>query len=143
MKKSGVINKLLIEQIAGLGHTDSFLLCDSGFPIPKSATLVDLALCFGIPSMEQCLKTILDEFIAEKVTIANEMKEFNAQGYQFVKTTFKNQEFVCVPQNELIELAKNVKFIVRTGELAPYSNIIVQSASGVPAYNQNLAIEME
>lgn len=48
MKKRGVINQQLSNALAGLGHGDYFLLCDAGFPIPKEAERVDLALTFGI-----------------------------------------------------------------------------------------------
>ena len=63
------------------------------FPIPKEVERVDLALTFGIPNMDQCLKAILDEIVVQKVTIAKEMKDLNDEGYQFLKKVFKNQNF--------------------------------------------------
>lgn len=77
MKKRGVINQQLSNALAGLGHGDYFLLCDAGFPIPKDVERVDMALTFGIPSMNQCLKAILDEIVVQKITIAEEMKGLN------------------------------------------------------------------
>ena len=44
MKKSGIINPKLIRCLAELGHFDSFVICDMGFPIPKHAERIDLSL---------------------------------------------------------------------------------------------------
>jgi len=143
MKKGGVINQTLSCELAGLGHGDSFLICDAGFPIPREVTRVDLALAFNIPSLKQCLEAVLSEIVVQKVTIASEMGTYNQGGKDYLKGLFKNQEFVCVPQEELVKLAKNVKFIVRTGELAPYSNVILEAASGVEKYKKDFVIDID
>ena len=102
MKKRGVINQQLSNALAGLGHGDYFLLCDAGFPIPKEAERVDLALTFGIPNMEKLCET---------------------------------------SQEELVKLANNAKFIVRSGELRCYSNILLEAASGVDIFKNDFIID--
>ena len=141
MKKRGVINQQLSNALAGLGHGDYFLLCDAGFPIPKEVERVDLALTFGIPNMDQCLKAILDEIVVQKVTIAKEMKDLNDEGYQFLKRVFKNQKLCEISQAELVKLADNAKFIVRSGELRCYSNILLEAASGVETFKNDFIID--
>lgn len=142
MKKGGVINQMLSSELAGLGHGDSFLICDAGFPIPRDAVRIDLALSFNIPSLKQCLEAVLREIVVQKVTIAEEMGPNNKDGEEYLRGLFKNQEFVCVPQAELVKLSKNVKFIVRTGELAPYSNVMLEAASGVEKYKKDFIIDL-
>ena len=142
LKKRGVLNQPLSSALAGLGHGDSFLLCDAGFPIPKDAERVDLALSFGIPDMKQCLSAILDEVIIQKIVIAEEMKKMNCSGYQLVETVFKEQEKEIIKQNEFLEKAKKVKFIVRCGETGYYSIIILQAASGVEELKRNLDLKI-
>lgn len=142
MKRQGVINQPLSEALAGLGHGDSFLLCDAGFPIPNNIKRIDLALCFGIPSMKQCLKAILDEIIVQKVVIAKEMKALNEEGFNFIGSTFQNQELEEVTQETLVRLSKEVKFIVRCGELGCYSNILLEAASGVPNFKGKFVINL-
>ena len=142
MKRRGVINQPLSNALAGIGHGDTFLLCDAGFPIPEDAKRIDLALSFHIPSMKQCLKAILDEFVIQKATIASEMKGLNEEGYTFLKDTFQKQEFEEVPQTELLELARKAKFIVRSGELGCYSNILLEGASGVMQFKKELIIDL-
>lgn len=142
MKRHGVINQPLSNELAGIGHGDTFLLCDAGFPIPKDIKRIDLALSFNVPSMQQCLKAILDEVVIQKVTIASEMKGLNAEGYAFLQETFQKQEFKEVPQTELLELAQKAKFIVRSGELGCYSNILLEGASGVMQFKKDLIIDL-
>lgn len=143
MKKRGVLNQQLSNALAGLGHGDYFLLCDAGFPIPNDIERVDLALTFGIPNMNQCLKAILDEIVVQKVTIAEEMKELNDEGYQYVKRVFEKQEFSEIPQEEVVKLTRKAKFIVRSGELRCYSNILLEAASGVDMFKEKYIIESE
>lgn len=142
MKRRGVINQPLSSELAGLGHGDTFLLCDAGFPIPKDMKRIDLALTFHIPSMQQCLKAILDEVVIQKVTIASEMKGLNEEGYTFIKNTFQKQEFEEISQTELVKLAAQAKFIVRSGELGCYSNVLLEAASGVNQFKDHLVIDL-
>lgn len=142
MKRQRVINQPLSEALAGLGHGDTFLLCDAGFPIPNHMKRIDLALYFGIPNMKQSLKAILDEIIVQKVVIAEEMKNLNGEGRDFVKSTFKNQELVEVSQETLVKLAQNAKFIVRCGEVGYYSNILMEAASGGEDLKKNFIIDL-
>ena len=143
MKRGGGINQRLSEQIAGLGHTDYFMICDAGFPIPEGMERVDLALAFEIPTLKQCLKAVLDEVVVEKVCIAEEMEKYNRDGYGYIKNVFVNQPVECMPQNLLVRMAKKCRFILRSGELAPYSNVIMQAASGVEDYKKALIIDLE
>jgi len=65
------------------------------------------------------------------------------EGYQFVKKAFKNQDFQEIPQTELVKLAQNAKFIVRSGELRCYSNILLEAASGVDTFKKDFIIDPE
>ena len=141
MKRQGVINQPLAAELAGLGHGDRFILCDAGFPIPKDACRVDVGLCLGVPTMKQCLAAILAEVNVQKVTIASEMQEWNESGRAFLKDVFRNQEFEEIPQEELVRRACEVKFIVRSGELGCYSNIILEAASAVDAFKKDFIID--
>ena len=141
MKKQGVINQPLMAALAGLGHGDTFLLCDAGFPIPRDAVRVDVALSFGVPTMKQCLQALLSEVNIQKVVIASEMEEWNQEGRSFLTGVFRKQEFCEVPQKDLVELAKKAKFIVRSGELGCYSNVLMETASAVDYFKKDLIID--
>lgn len=36
MKRSGILNEQLMKELTGLGHFDGFVICDMGFPIPRT-----------------------------------------------------------------------------------------------------------
>jgi D-ribose pyranase len=132
MKKSGIINQQLINQIAGLGHGDEFIICDAGFPIPKGTDKTDLAIVKGVPTTYELLCAILSEVIIEKVAMAKECIE---------EELLINQKKEIISQSELISHAKEVKFIVRTGDITPYANIILTAASGISHFNKDLEIK--
>ena len=142
MKRDGVINQLLISELSGLGHGDSFMICDAGFPVPRNVTKVDLALAFNIPTFKQCLKSVLDEVVVEKVYFAAEMEGLNKESADYLQKLFSAQQPTTVPQIKLVEMAENVKFILRSGETAPYSNIILTAASGVDKYKSDYVIDI-
>lgn len=142
MKRRGIINQPLSAALAGLGHGDYFLLCDAGFPISKDVERIDLALTFNVPTMRQCLKAILDEIVVQKVVYAEEMSQFNTEGASYIRAVFQNQQIEQVLHSELEKLAANAKFIVRSGELGCYSNILIEAASGVEQFKKPLIIDL-
>lgn len=141
MKRGGVINSQLCGALAGLGHTDAFMVCDAGFPIPLGARCIDLALSFEIPGMRQCLKAILEEVTVQEIVMAKEMESCNQEGSDWLKAVFEMQKKIVVPQQELVARAGKVKFFVRIGEVAPYSNVILYAASGVEEYKKEFIID--
>lgn len=131
MKKAGILNAQLICELTKIRHKDKLVICDAGFPIPKGATVVDVSLVAGIPSMLQVLKAVLNELIVEDYTVFDKMKEVNREYYDFVTGIFKVQPGFETDMDGFIEQAKEAKLFIRTGELKPCSNIMLTSATGV------------
>ena len=140
MKKKGILNRQLAGLVAGLGHTDCVMICDAGFPIPKGIEYVDLAMCEGIPSFVDGLNLLLSEAVFDEITIAQEMLEHNPETFGYILGMFKAHKRNVIPQTEFLPMAENAKFIIRTGELKPYSNIYLYSASGVEKFNRDFVI---
>lgn len=132
MKKTGILNAELAYELTKLRHTDKMVICDAGYPIPKDATVIDLSLVAGVPTVPQVLKAVLNEIIVEEYVIFDNMKDVNQEYYKFITETFAGKQKgseLSVPEFDAI--ASKAKFYIRTGELAPCSNIILGSASGV------------
>ena len=124
-----------MSELTKLRHTDKMVICDAGFPIPKDATVVDVSLIAGVPTLPQVLKAVLNEII---------MEEANKEYYDFVKETFKDkQKYSEVSMPEFQKMTADAKFYVRTGELAPCSNIMLVSASGVDIFCDPMDISFE
>jgi D-ribose pyranase len=126
MKRTGILNGQLIQQIANLGHTDTFLIGDAGMPVPAGVPIIDLVLTLGVPTFEQVLRAVCAETVVEAAVIATEADEFNpvvlALIHQLVQVPIQ-----AIPHTELKLASRNCKFAIRTGESTPYANIILQA----------------
>ena len=135
MKKGKLLNSSISSVISKLGHTDMITVCDSGLPIPNGVERIDLALTLGIPSFIETLEIVLAEQFVEVITIAKEFKENNLKVYnemiEIIKKVEKEQgniiKIIEVSHEEFKVLTNDSKAIVRTGEITPYSNIILHS----------------
>lgn len=129
MKKHGILNSEITKVLADLGHTDQITIGDAGLPVPHGVAKIDLALKFGLPSFNEVLLAVLSDMAIEKVVLAEEIKTQNAQQLQSVlKALPKGVEIVYVSHTEFKKQTQNSKAVIRTGEVTPYSNIILQSA---------------
>lgn len=134
MKKTGILNAELLCELTKLRHLDTMVICDAGFPIPKGATVVDVSLVAGIPTFMQTLKAVLNELVFEEYAIFDFMKDYNKEYYDEVHSLLQKQKSTEVSMPGFIELSKDAKLFVRTGELKPASNILLVSASGVAPF---------
>ncbi len=142
MKKGGMLNAQLLCELTKLRHTDEFLIIDVGFPIPKGATYVDLALTDGIPSFLQTIKAVLDELVVEEAVLFEEIKEWNPEMNNKLAKIFSKQPLHHVPTAAFVERAQKAKLFIRTAEFSPYCNLILVSASGVYANRDKFGISL-
>jgi simple sugar transport system permease protein/D-ribose pyranase len=132
MKRKGVLNKELAEAIASMGHGDMLVVCDAGFPIPENTWRIDLALVKDIPDLETVLSIVAEEFIAEKVTFSEELRENNPLLYDKLKSIFDERDFESISYTQMVsEIPKTAKAIVRTGAFDPWGNIALTSGIDV------------
>jgi len=125
MKKNGILNPQLNRVISEMGHRDILMIADAGLPIPKEVERVGLALKCGIPSFAEVLTTVLSELNIEEAYVAKEIKEKNPQTLNLVSSLIGKVKFIT--HEELKELSKQARAIVRTGECTSYANIILIS----------------
>lgn len=128
MKKIGLLHGQLSKLIAEMAHHDTILIGDAGMPVPKGVPLIDLALVNGVPSFFDTLEAVLSELCVEEAIIDTEMSEVSPhmkeELLKIVKDDFKLTE---IPHEELKDLSKECKAVIRTGEFTPYSNIILKA----------------
>ncbi|HKZ90555.1 MAG TPA: D-ribose pyranase [Candidatus Limnocylindrales bacterium] len=125
MKRSGLLNPELLAAIAELGHTDEFIVCDGGYPIPDGLPRIDLAYRPGMPPFLDVLEAIMAEVVAEGAVIAEEASAEVAASIEALVGPAER-----LPHSELKDRGYGARFAVRTGEFTPYSNVIV--ICGVP-----------
>ena len=138
LKKSGILNPVLLYEIAGLGHKDVFVIADAGLPIPREITRIDLSLVPGIPRFLDVLEAVLKEVVVERAVLASEIMDRSPRMYEEIVRVLKElqgldpgKDIVFV-EHEVFkrDYVNNAKFVIRTGEFTPYSNIAL--VSGVP-----------
>lgn len=127
MKRHGILNSHISKVLTDLGHTDFIVIADAGLPIPKGVTKIDLAIKPGLPSFKEVTDAVADDMVIEKCIIATEIEEGNLEMEQYLKRKFADIETAKVSHEEFKQLTKEAKAIIRTGEVTPYANCILQS----------------
>ena len=127
MKKTPLLHSELSYIIATLGHLDRLVVADAGLPIPAEIERIDLALTKGVPGAVQTLKVILAEMQVEGMVLAEEVKDRNPGFLAEVQTLLPGVPVEFVPHIEFKRQTSSARAVVRTGEFAPYANVILVS----------------
>lgn len=127
MKKIGTLNTHLSGIIAGMGHTDRLVICDSGLPIPRDKEVVDLALTTNVPRFLETLEVILEELQIEGAIVAEEMETRSNGLYDRVQSLLADVPIQRVSHEDFKRLSgeDDVVAFVRTGEATPYANVML------------------
>ncbi|KLA32549.1 MULTISPECIES: D-ribose pyranase [Bacillus] len=127
MKKHGVLNSEIASVLASLGHTDTIVIADCGLPIPDGVKRIDLAVEIGKPSFLDVLQVVADDMAIEKVTLAEEVVNNNAEVNKEIELKLIEPAFEYVSHEQFKEHTKKAKAIIRTGEATPYANVILHA----------------
>lgn len=129
MKKIGILNSEISKVISELGHTDKIVICDSGLPIPSHVKRIDLALKKGVPSFIETIETVLVEMHSEQAYVAVELEALSPEMKRKLDEVLTANQIPVtqVGHEQLKELSKEAKAIIRTGEFTPYANIILEA----------------
>ncbi|PGE31526.1 D-ribose pyranase [Bacillus wiedmannii] len=127
MKKYGVLNSEIASVLASLGHTDTIVIADCGLPIPDGVKRIDLAVEIGKPSFLDVLQVVADDMAIEKVTLAEEVINNNAEVNKEIELKLIEPAFEYVSHEQFKEHTKKAKAIIRTGEATPYANVILHA----------------
>ncbi|EYT51847.1 ribose pyranase [Leucobacter sp. UCD-THU] len=135
MKKSGILNDKLSAALATLGHTDLILVVDAGFPIPRDADRIDLAIAENLPDLRTILGLISQELVVEGVVRAEDVVSNNPRLDEWLQQTFAGAEFTTRSHADMLgELARQAKVIVRTGAFEPWGSIGLVCGVDVPKW---------
>ena len=129
MKRAGILNSDISRVLSYMGHTDLICVGDCGLPIPDEVERIDLALKFGVPGFMETLEVVVGDMKVEKIVLAEEIKTQNPKVLGEIEALFAGQEIEVqfMSHTELKSLTRDCKAVIRTGEITPYANIILQS----------------
>lgn len=130
MKKTPVLNSHVSQAIATIGHFDLLSINDAGMPIPNDHRRIDLAVTKSLPRFIDVLETVLSEMKVQKVYLAEEIKTHNPKQLKEIKSLLEEDvEIAFIPHEQMKSKLTHPlnKGNIRTGEITPYSNIILES----------------
>lgn len=127
MKRGGILHPGLSHLLASTGHTDFFTVCDRGFPVPIGPERIDLALVDGIPTVLDVVRAVHAEWAIDRVLITHEMAEISPRRVEELGALLEGVPLERVSHLELKRLSRQARATVRTGDTAPYANIILVS----------------
>lgn len=129
MKKHGILNSEISKVLTDLGHTDQIIIADCGLPVPEGVKKIDLAVKFGTPSFLEVLEEVLKDMKVEHAILAVEIKGENAEVLAELNKELEkegiSQSFISHEQFK--QASSHAKVIIRTGEVTPYANVILQA----------------
>ena len=128
MKTKGILNSDVSRVLSYMRHTDLICIGDCGLPCPESVELIDLSVSKNLPSFLQVLDAVLDDYKAEKFFLATEIKDKNPKIKKEIDSRLNSVDCTYITHDELKEKLSKCKAVIRTGEMSPYANIILQSA---------------
>lgn len=126
MKKKGILNSEISKRLSDLGHTDLIAVGDCGLPIDPDKK-IDLALKLGQPKFIDVLEVLLEDFGCESYILAEEIKKANPDQDNNIKDLLGEKPVSYISHEDFKKKLDDVKFVIRTGEDTPYSNIILQA----------------
>ncbi|MBF6626358.1 D-ribose pyranase [Aerococcaceae bacterium zg-BR9] len=128
MKKNGILNSEISKVLSDLGHMDQITIGDCGLPISEGVKKIDVALNKGFPRFIEVLEVILKDMEIEKVILAEEIQHHNSCQLDAIKGLLNNSVEIEFFSHEQFKQKMQIsKAVIRTGEVTPYSNIILQS----------------
>lgn len=125
MKKQGILNRELAGIFARLGHTDKIIIADCGLPIPDGVTCIDLAYKLGDPGFMTILEVVLEDLEVEHSYLAEEIVTANEKIHSSLLKIVEPVTYISHEQFK--KMSSEAKVIIRTGEMTPYANIMLQS----------------
>ena len=127
MKKTGILNSEVASVVAGMGHMDWLSIGDAGMPVPMGTKKIDLCVDKELPSFMDVLQNVLKELKVQKIYLADEIKDQNPKQLENIKKALPDVEIAFMPHSDLKKNMAKTHAFIRTGEMTPFSNIILES----------------
>lgn len=130
MRKTNLLNTNLSSAISEIGHTQWLTIGDAGLPILNDGRKIDLSVIRGLPSFIDVLEATLSEMKVQTIYLAEEIKSENPEQLTAIEGLLDpDVEIVWVEHDELKAMSRDENNIatVRTGEVTPYSNIVLEA----------------
>ena len=130
MKEIGLINRNMAKIIAEQGHHDLLMVVDAGFAIPAGVEVVDLSLRENQPRVLEVLGELEKYHSVEKIIVAKQTLDKNPTFCEKMSKVWEDVVVEFIDHEDLREIVKKVKAVIRTGDFTAYGNIVLVSGAG-------------
>ena len=128
MQRTGIIHHELAGLIAGLRHTDTFVITDAGLPLAPSTPVVDLGYRYGRPPFLDVVEAVLAQIVVEYSWVTDQVREINPTVHTALRSLGLDPD--PLDHEDFKARVRDVKFAVRTGEDSFFANVLCRA--GVP-----------
>lgn len=129
MIKTGILNPHINSLLSRVRHTNTLVLADRGFPFWPMIETVDIALVDDMPTVLAVLKALRPNFQIGKAWMAREfLQENGAKTRSAFAEALRGIKLTHLSHVELKTRVPLAVGLIRTGDTAPYSNMILESA---------------
>ncbi|MFN2561998.1 MAG: D-ribose pyranase [Jatrophihabitans sp.] len=125
MKRTGIVHAELARLIAGIRHTQTFVITDAGLPLPAEMPLVDVGYRYGQAPFTDVVATVLGEVVVEHSWVSRDIVAVNPATWQFLQEQGLSPE--QLEHARFKALAAQASFAVRTGEATFYANVLCRA----------------
>lgn len=140
MVKATVLNAALCRAMTEARHGDAIVLCDGNMPIPTQCPVIDLSLTRGVPTLLQTMKAVLNDMVAERYDLYALMPQYNPGMASTIQALLAPLPGGTVTQEQLVEIMRRAKAVVRTGDMGSCCSMVLYSASGMAKYVEQFAL---
>lgn len=134
MKRTQLLNRHLSRLVAELGHLDEITVADAGLPVPSDVLVIDLAVSPGEPQLLTVMKALSEELVIEGAITADQARGTRAEvilnealGLFALSAGSASLAAQSIDHANFKKRIADSKAVIRTGEVTPYCNIILQS----------------
>jgi D-ribose pyranase len=128
VKRDGIIHAELARHLAGLRHTDTFVVCDAGLPLTRDMPCIDLGYRYGQATFADVTATVLGEVVVEHSWVSQDVLTVSPHVHRHLVGLGLRPEPIDHEQFKAAVLGAD--FAVRTGEDTFFANVLCRA--GVP-----------
>lgn len=129
MLKTGILNAEINELLSRFRHTNTIVIADRGFPSWPTVPTIDISLIDDIPRVLQVLQAIREACIIGKAWMAEEFIDSNnAEVVSSFASAFDGVELMHEQHDAFKLRVPKAIGLIRTGDIIPYANMILESA---------------
>jgi D-ribose pyranase len=129
MLRTGILNPAVLDLLARVRHTNTFVIADRGFPFWPEIETVDLSVVDDLPTVAQLVAALRPNFVIGHVYAAEEVMAANPpEKLARHLAALEGLPLTYLSHAELKQRVPHAIGLIRTGDTTQYGNLILESA---------------